>query len=168
RHQHTVLLVNTPGFPVPKPSPPSSLSLHDALPIRLAEATELGALMKEYQEGWDDLNEMFPRPFRQPPPWLHMLYQRNEVTLAFDPSMLSLGRIEPATVTGSAGIVDGEWALTFNGPHNPSDPTLPFSFELLFDNGELGADTLVVHATLLTHPLGGTWEARMSLYVREW
>jgi len=157
------------GEPWPHFVPPVSFRNMHAEDIgRLAEATELGALMKEYQEGWDDLNEMFPRPFRQPPPWLHMLYQRNEVTLAFDPSMLSLGRIEPATVTGSAGIVDGEWALAFNGPHDPSDPTLPFSFELLFDNGELGADTLVVHATLLTHPLGGTWEARMSLYVREW
>lgn len=157
------------GEPWPHFVPPVSFrSMHAGDIGRLAEATELGALMKEYQEGWDDLNAMFPRPFQQAPPWLHRMNQQNEVTLAFDPSMLSLGRIEPATITGAAGIVDGEWALTFDGPHDPGDPTLPFSFELLFDNGELGADTLVVHSTLLTHPLGGTWDARMSLYVREW
>ena len=46
---------------------------------RLPAATELAALMQEYQEGWDELNGMFPRPFQQSPPWLHQQIGRAHV-----------------------------------------------------------------------------------------
>src|SRR5690606_36467204 len=69
---------------------------------RLVAATELGTLMQEYQQGWDELTATFPRRFQQAPPWLHRLHERQDVVLPYSPASLSLGRVEPASVTGSA------------------------------------------------------------------
>ncbi len=135
---------------------------------RLAAATELATLMQDYDEGWEALNAAFPRPFVQSPPWLHELYEANTVTLEYDRNALQLGRIEPAAVLGEAAVVEGEWQLTFRGPASTTDPTLPFSFEIIYDNGEFGADTTLVHSELLVHPLGGTWDAQMTLQVSSW
>lgn len=159
--------VSDAGWPHFAP-PISFRNLHAEDIGELAAATELGVLMEAYQEGWDELNAMFPRPFQQSPPWIHQLYQRNEVMLGYDRASLSLGRIEPASVTGSAEVIDGQWVLTFSGPYDGSDPTLDFSFETIFDNAEFGTDTLVVHSDLLVHPLGGTWDTQVSLEVSDW
>jgi hypothetical protein len=133
---------------------------------RVPAATELAEHAEEVREGWNDLNSSFPRPFVQSPPWADQVTASYAVPLGYDLGDLRLGRIEPALIHGTAEVVDGEWMLTFTSEEAVIGSS--FTFDVVYDGGEFGADTTTVQAEFADHPLVGLWDVELSLTVSGW
>lgn len=113
---------------------------------RVPEATTKAALFRELFDAWTRINSILPAALRMAPVRLESITVASSRQLAYPAARLKLGTITPSTVTGTATVSGGEWTVKFDA--NDRTREIPFTFNVIYDGGRYGADTVAVSAIL--------------------
>jgi uncharacterized membrane protein len=98
---------------------------------------------------WKALDSLFGNPVQVAPPTIRWLESVSDTVYdTYPPANIQLGAITPSSVTGTASLVDSALTVTFSAATRLD---VPFSFDLIYDGGLFGADTMHVSA-VLTRP----------------
>ena len=113
---------------------------------KVPAATEQAQLLTALAASWQKLNGVLGTGLTQGPATMGDVIAAAPRQLQYPVSRLRLGAVSPSTVRGTASVVDGRWTLTFDADERVADT--PFTFDVIYDGGKYGSDTMTVAAVL--------------------
>lgn len=113
---------------------------------KVPAATQTAALLTSLAARWDLLNRVVGGVLGQAPATMERVTAATPRKMSYSATRLRLGAVSPATVRGTASVVNGRWSLTFD-TDDKSKPT-PFTFDVIYVGGKYGSDTARVSAVL--------------------
>jgi hypothetical protein len=113
---------------------------------RVPEATTKAALIQELHDAWTRINTLLPAALRLAPVRLESVTSAPSRQLTYPAARLKLGAITPSTVTGAATASGREWTVKFDANDRTSE--IPFTFDVIYDGGRYGTDTVRMSAIL--------------------
>jgi probable HAF family extracellular repeat protein len=126
--------------------------------VTLSAVAGIALLLETATRDWKTLDSLAGLPVSTAPPTLDMIQSASAKADSYPLTNLRLGAIAPSSVTGTSAIVGSEWRLTFSASGSFDTP---FTFDIIFDGGSFGVDTMRVAGLVTTGPtdlgtLGGT------------